>query len=86
MHFNFSGYFAFFEMIAKKENFQKIGEGVVLRAQKSTRPPFRPKQKYSQILGLFYSKEPALQHGFNEAIGKLMQVREAEIFSETCAK
>ena len=86
MRFNFSSYFAFFEMIAKKENFQKIGEGVVLRAQKSTRPPFRPKQKYSQILGLFYSKEPALQHGFNAAIDKLIRGRGAEIFFETCAR
>jgi hypothetical protein len=34
MCFNFSGYFAFFEMIAKNEKFQKIGKGVVLRIQK----------------------------------------------------
>ena len=36
MRFNFSGYFAFSEMIAKNENFQKIG--------KNWRPPFRPKE------------------------------------------
>ena len=86
MRFDFSGYFAFFGMIAKNENFQKIGDGVVLRAPKSTRPPFRPKKIYSQILGLLYSKEPALQHGFNAAIDKLIQGRGAEIFSDMCAK
>jgi hypothetical protein len=44
MRFNFSGYSAFFELIAKNGNVQKIGKGVVLRAQKLTRPPFRPKK------------------------------------------
>ena len=29
-------------------------------------------KKYSQIYGLLYSKETALQHGFNAAIGKLI--------------
>jgi hypothetical protein len=43
MRFNFSVYFAFFEMIAKNENFQKTGKAVVLRAQQLTRPPFWPK-------------------------------------------
>ena len=43
-------------------------------------------KKYSQIKGLLYSKEPALQHQFNEAIDKLIRFREAEISSETCIK
>jgi hypothetical protein len=35
MRYIFSGYFAFFEMIAKKQkNIRKYGKGVVLRAQK----------------------------------------------------
>ena len=69
-------------MIAKNENFQKIGKVVVLRAQKTTRPPFRPKKKCSQIKGLLYSKEPALQHRSNEAIDKLIQGCGAEISFE----
>ena len=44
MRFNFSGYFAFFEMIAKNEKFQKIMKGVVLCNQKFMRTPFRPKK------------------------------------------
>ena len=73
-------------MIATNENFQKIGKVVVLRAQKSTRPPFRPKKECSQIKGLLYSKEPALQHRSNEAIDKLIRGRGVEISSETCDK
>ena len=42
MCFNFSGSLEFLMMNANKENFQKIGKVVVLRVQKSTRPPFRP--------------------------------------------
>ena len=42
--------------------------------------------KYSRIKGLLYSKEPALQHGFNAAIDKLIRVSEAEITSEMCDK
>ena len=82
MRFNFSGYFEFFEMIAKNENFQKIGKVVVLRGQKITRPPFRPRKNNSQIKGLLYSKEPALQHRSNEAIDKLIRGRGAEISFE----
>jgi hypothetical protein len=47
--------------------------------QKFTRHPLRRK-----ILGLLYSRELALQHSFNAAIGKLIQVRGAEISSEKC--
>jgi len=48
MGFNFSGYFEFFEMIAKYETFQKIGKGMILHAQKLTCPLFS-KNKYSEI-------------------------------------
>ena len=36
--------------------------------------------KYSQIKASFYSKELALEHGFNAAIDKLIRVCGAEIF------
>jgi hypothetical protein len=39
MRFNFSGYFEFFETIAKNKIFQKIRKGVDLRTQKLKRPP-----------------------------------------------
>jgi hypothetical protein len=44
MRFNFSGYFALFEMIAKNKKNPKIGKGVVLRVQKLTPPPLSPKE------------------------------------------
>jgi hypothetical protein len=47
MHFKFSGYFAFFEMISKNENFQKIGKGVVLRAQKLPHHPLGQKHGFA---------------------------------------
>jgi hypothetical protein len=42
--------------------------------------------KYSCIWALLYSKELALQHGFNEAIDKLIRICGAEIYSKTCVK
>jgi hypothetical protein len=44
-------------MIAKNANFQKIGEGVVLPAQKSTRPSFRlNKNIFSNIEFIVFEK------------------------------
>ena len=40
--------------------------------------------KAKKISALFYSNEPDLQHGFNALIGRLIQVRGAEISSEKC--
>ena len=83
-------------MNAKNENFQKIGEGVVLGTQKSTRPPFRPNKfileyrdiifKRTSFATRFQRKEPALQQGFNAAIDNLIRGRGAEISSEMCDK
>ena len=46
--------------------------------------PLRVKNKLSSNIGLLYLKQPARQHGFNEAIGKLIRVQGAEILLETC--
>ena len=49
-------------------------------------PLLKAKLFPSQIQGLLYSKEPALQHRCNEAIDKLIRGRVAEISSEKCQK
>ena len=53
-------------------------------APKIDPPPLKAKKKYSQLQALLYSKRPALEHRSNEAIGKLIRVRGAEISSEKC--
>ena len=66
------------------QNLQKMGSGYEHFHPKFELGPLKQKKKYSQIQGLLYSKEPALQHRFNEAIGKLIRVLEAEISSKKC--
>jgi hypothetical protein len=46
--------------------------------------PLRVKKVMSSNIGLLHSKEMAREHGFNEAIGKFIRVRGAEIVFETC--
>ena len=66
------------------QNPQKMASGYEHFQPNFDSAPLNAKKKYSQIYGLLYSKEPALQHRFNEAIGKLIRVCGAEISSEKC--
>ena len=66
--------------------FKKSVLGMRIFTRKLTRPPFRTKKKYSQIQGFGCLKELAWEHGFNEAIGKLIRVQETEKSFEKCQK
>ena len=64
--------------------FQKGGKCLTWAPEYLLAPPLDEEKKYSQILTLLYSKDPALQQGFNTAIGELFRARGTEISSEKC--
>ena len=47
-------------------------------------PTPKPEKLIFENIGFIYSKERALQHDSDAAIGKLIRGRELEIFSEKC--
>ena len=71
------------KQISKIENHFEIIM-ITLEITENSVAPFQGKKKCSKILDLLYSKEPALHHGFNAAIGKLIQVCGDEISFEKC--
>ena len=68
------------------QNLKKMGFGYAFSPKKLRAPPYRAKNQNSQIQALLYSKRPALQHDYNEAIREIIRVRGAEISSKTCVK
>ena len=76
-----------FIFILKQVNSLKIGNKYFFHeemAREILSAPLRIKIVLSSNTSLLYSEEPALQHSFNTAIGKLIRVHGAEILFETC--
>ena len=68
------------------QNLKKMGFGYAFSPKKLRAPPYRAKNQNSQIQALLYSKRPALQRDYNEAIPEIIRVCGAEISSKTRVK